>query len=73
MVKVLLFAYLRDGIGKEVNLEYFQDMKVIDAIESLGLDLEKISIILINGRHQTLETPLAKGDKLFLFPPVGGG
>lgn len=73
MIKVLLFAYLRDGIGKEVEIEYYEGMKVIDIVEKLGLDLDKISIILINGVHKKLETELADGDKLYLFPPVGGG
>ncbi len=40
-------------------------------------DLWSLVIILVNGRDvrhlQRLETPLAPGDTIVIFPPVGGG
>jgi len=40
-------------------------------------DLGKFAIVLVNGRDvrqlQRLATPLAPGDNVVIFPPVGGG
>lgn len=35
--------------------------------------LEKPKILLVNGRHATLDQALADGDTLSAFPPVAGG
>lgn len=42
-------------------------------LDHLGIPHGQVSIILINGRHGKLDTALADGDTLALFPPVGGG
>lgn len=39
----------------------------------LGLPLEQIKIIMINGRHADPDTPLQDGDRIGFFPAVGGG
>jgi sulfur-carrier protein len=38
-----------------------------------GLPEDVVHLIVINARHATLETELQDGDRLGLFPPVGGG
>jgi molybdopterin converting factor small subunit len=73
MIKVELFAYLRDGIGKQLDVEYVSGIKVIDIVNQLKLNPERISIILINGKHQSLDTVIEDNQILKLFPPVGGG
>jgi len=73
MVKVKLFATLRNELGKEVDFEYREGLKIQDVIEALNINREKVSIMLINGVHQKADAPLKDDDKLFLFPPVGGG
>ena len=42
-------------------------------IEKLGVPLAKVKVIMVNGKHAQLETPLREGDRLGIFPPVGGG
>jgi molybdopterin converting factor small subunit len=42
-------------------------------IRRLGLDPGRIKIIMINGRSAALEQELKDGDRVGLFPPVGGG
>lgn len=41
--------------------------------DKLGLPRQEIKFIMINGKHQPLDTPLAQGDRLAYFPAVGGG
>ncbi len=41
--------------------------------EKIGLPLEAIKIIMINGRHASLESPVHDGDRVGYFPAVGGG
>lgn len=41
--------------------------------EKIGLPLEDIKIIMVNGRHATLEQTVNNGDRVSYFPAVGGG
>jgi len=73
VINVKLFAYLRDGIGKEVDVPYVEGMKIADVIKDLKLDPDRVSITIINGKHVDTDTVIKEGDKVKLFPPVGGG
>ena len=73
MIKVKLFATLRNHLGKELDFAYRDGLTIQDVIDEIGLNPKKVSIMLINGVHQTPETLLKDHDKLYLFPPVGGG
>ncbi len=42
-------------------------------VRRIGVPADEIKIILLNGRAATLDAPVADGDRLGLFPPVGGG
>ncbi|MBU2551613.1 MAG: MoaD/ThiS family protein [Proteobacteria bacterium] len=44
-----------------------------DLLGRLGIPLDKIKIIMINGRHGDSGHRLEDGDRIGLFPPVGGG
>jgi len=73
MIHVKLFATLRKDLGKELEFPFRNGLLISDVVFELKIAPEKIAIMLINGVHQTMDTPLKDGDKLFLFPPVGGG
>ncbi|MFV0480785.1 MAG: MoaD/ThiS family protein [Campylobacteraceae bacterium] len=73
MILVKLFATLRENRGKEVLIPFAEGMDVAFVVSHLLIDPKDVAIILVNGRHQKMETKLADGQKLFLFPPVGGG
>lgn len=73
MITVKLFAYFRDQRGKEVQVNYFEGIKIIDVVNQLGIDPALVAIILVNGKHQPLDSILLDNQKLFLFPPVAGG
>jgi molybdopterin converting factor small subunit len=72
-IKVRLFATLREGRGKEQINTYEDGTTVLQIIESLDIPVEDVAILLINGRDGLLDTPLAEGDTVSIFPPVGGG
>lgn len=46
---------------------------VSGVMQSLGIAPDDVKIIFINGIHATPETALKSGDRLGLFPAVGGG
>ncbi len=46
---------------------------VRDLALSLALPVNEIKIIMVNGRHASLETPLHDKDRVAFFPAVGGG
>lgn len=42
-------------------------------MDLLGIPEEEVKIIFINGIHAAADAALAHGDRLGLFPAVGGG
>jgi molybdopterin converting factor small subunit len=53
--------------------ELAEGTEVRAVVLSLGLTEEEIGIVMLNGRHGELDSKLAHGDTLSLFPLVGGG
>lgn len=41
--------------------------------EELGLPLQQVGIVLINGLHASLDSVLQEGDTVTLMPRIGGG
>ncbi|QNO15386.1 MoaD/ThiS family protein [Alkalicella caledoniensis] len=72
-IKVKLFATFRINRHKEMVLDLKQGTTPKEVIESLDIPVKEVAIIMINGRHQKLDTILQDSDTLALFPPVGGG
>jgi sulfur carrier protein len=72
-ITVKLFATLRDGRFDEAELLLAEGATVRDALETLALQSEEAAIIFVNGRHADLESLLADGNTLSIFPPIGGG
>ena len=46
---------------------------VSSVVARLGIPPDDLKLVFVNGTHAALETPLAQGDRLGLFPAVGGG
>lgn len=72
-IKIKLFATLRQGRGKEMNIEKEENPTVSVLLDELGIKREEIAILLVNGRDGETNTILNDGDTVSLFPPVGGG
>ena len=73
MIEVRLFATLREGRGKVQHLDAATISVAGDIIRQLGIPVEEVAILLINGFHQKPETSVKDGDIVAIFPPVGGG
>ena len=72
-ITVYLFANLRENREKIMDMDVSSDTTVKDIIESLGIPLQDVAIIMINGRGTNFDAVLKSDDVLALFPPVGGG
>ncbi len=72
-LKIKLFAYLRDNRGREVEVLFKDNMTIIDLLEELNIEKEKVRIIIVNGRHQKFDYTISPCDEISLFPPVAGG
>ncbi|MGC9208644.1 MAG: MoaD/ThiS family protein [Nitrososphaeria archaeon] len=65
--------YIYQYGGRLHTVEVDEGAKVEDVLKKLGIT-ERIYIVIIkNGKAAKLDDPLSEGDKLIVFPPVGGG
>ena len=72
-ITVKLFAHFRNNrFNKEVRT-IAPDTTVGAIVAELAIAEDEVGVVLINGRHGSLDQPLAEGDNLSLFPLVGGG
>ena len=72
-ITVKLFANLRENREKILDMDVSSGTTVKEIIESLGIPLQDVAIIMINGRGTNFDAVLKSDDVLALFPPVGGG
>lgn len=77
-VHIILSTTLRDFVpgyqpakGMEMECGDFRDANELAV--KLGLPLEEIKIVMINGRKEPMETAIKDGDRIAYFPAVGGG
>ncbi len=69
-----LVRHLPDGAeGRSVALEADENTHVRDVMQQLGVPEKSVKLIFVNGVHAQPETVLKDGDRVGLFPPVGGG
>ena len=76
MIDVRLFASLTfsaNGRRAEFQVDARPGLTVQDVADQQGIAPGEVQMILVNGRRARLDTPLADGDRLGLFPAVGGG
>lgn len=73
MIEVRVFATLREGRDKITMMDPAGITCARDITDRLNIPPEEVAILLINGFHQKLETPVKDGDIIALFPPAGGG
>ena len=68
-----LFArYLKDYPDGKVSLDDPATVRTL--AERLGLPIERVKIITVNGKQETLDKSLSDGDLVYVFPPaIGGG
>jgi molybdopterin converting factor small subunit len=72
-VTVKLFASFRAGRFDIETVAYPLGTTVADVADSLKLPSNELGIMMINNRHVKLDSLIADGDTLALFPLLGGG
>lgn len=77
-IEVKLYAGLEKAVGRTsedraVSHPITAGMTVRQVLVDLGVPLDQAKLILVNGRHADTTTELSSGDRLVVFPPVGGG
>jgi len=72
-ITVRLFASFRKERFIEAEETHPGGATVGDIATRLGIPAKDIGIIMVDGRHATLDHILADGARLSLFPLLGGG
>ena len=77
-IEVNLYAtlkkYMKNGTGDKSSVIDVEDGTCVkDVIQKLKIPADSVKLIFINGVHAKVDTILKDGDRLGLFPPVGGG
>ena len=62
-----------DLTGNTRSLKLDASGKIEDVFKELGIPLNVPKVIMLNDRHATIEDTLKEGDRVTVFPPVGGG
>lgn len=73
-IELRLFATLTKYLPPEPEaFRVSSDTTVETLLIELGIPLEETKLIFINGKKQELDHGLSQGDRVGIFPPVGGG
>ena len=72
-IEVELFGQLSVGKQRKQNLNLDQPLEVREVAVLLGLNLEQIGLITIDGVQSEMEDVLSPGCRLCFFPPMSGG
>lgn len=78
-VELRLFATLADRVtgaraGEPLSVELPDGVTLGALVSQLGLSIEEVHLAIVNGRVvQGFTMRLGKGDRVGLFPPIGGG
>lgn len=73
VISIELFGQLSLHSPRRQTLELASGDTVRDAALLLGLNLEEIGLVIINGLQSEMEDPLPPDCRLCFFPYVSGG
>ena len=77
-VTLNLFATLarympHEAKGNSCVLEVSEGTRVRDVLKTLKIPTEKVKLVFLNGVHARGDETLKHGDRIGVFPPIGGG
>jgi molybdopterin converting factor small subunit len=70
-VKVKEFVTLKQTRVRQIRLAEGADIAAL--VRQLGLELEDVGFLSVNGRQAMLDQTLQDGDSIHIIPPIGGG
>jgi sulfur carrier protein ThiS len=59
--------------GNSRTLSIKENVSIQDVLTELGMPIDTPKVVMLNDRHGTLQDVLKEGDRVTVFPPVGGG
>ena len=62
-----------DAVAKTCFVNTGDSVDVDGIIERMNIPAESVKLVFVNGIHADRQAPLKDGDRVGLFPPVGGG
>lgn len=72
-VELNLYASLARSVPRAGPVEIGENTTILGLLRRLGVPMEKVKIIFLNGLHASGEETLRDGDRVGVFPPVAGG
>ncbi|MFO8112947.1 MAG: MoaD/ThiS family protein [Desulfosalsimonadaceae bacterium] len=69
-----LAKYLPENTGpRSATLDVDENARIRDVVDRLRIPEKSIKLVFVNGVHGQMDTVVNDGDRVGLFPPVGGG
>lgn len=72
-IRIKCFATLSDHTPEGGLMQLPAAATVASALSLVGLEEKDVKLIFVNSKSAGLDTVLADGDQLGIFPAVGGG
>jgi len=72
-VELNLYASLARSVPRTGPVEVGNDTTILGLLTHLGVPMDKVKIIFLNGTHASGNETLRDGDRVGVFPPVAGG
>ena len=72
-IEIELFGQLLPGAQRRQMLKIENSVSVQEVAHSLGLILEEVGLITIDGVQSEKESSVKPGSRLCFFPPMSGG
>ena len=72
-ILVKVYATLREYTGGEGTLHVEGANTVQDLLERIGVPVNEVKNIMVNGRRRDLDFRLSNEDRVALFPLIAGG
>ena len=73
-IQLELFASLREFSPPDPNHFPITPGKTVeDVLKKLGVPLDAVRLVFINGVKNDITTVLQGGERVGIFPPIGGG
>lgn len=54
-------------------MEITPGCRIRDIVSQLGIPEYEVNLVFVNGEKANLDSPLSGGERVGLFPPLGGG
>lgn len=72
-ITIKLFATLSQYTPADETYPVEPGTAIRDLLRQLGVPEDEVKLIFVNGRKGDLTTTLQGGERVGIFPPVGGG